>query len=153
MELKLKDFNENINLNLGSLFNLLKYSYPIFKTKRGSLLILHQFMGHPRFKFTKKEMRPPPATYAAIKAAQIMMIKHFASRSVFKKENIKINSISPGGVSGNEKNLFKKTYKKHARNIGMIEPESLEGIVNLLFSENGRAITGQNFIIDDGFTL
>lgn len=155
-KLNLKDFNQNINLNLGSLFLLLKHSYKIFKKQKiGSFINMASIYGTftPRYKIYKKEMNPPPATYAAIKSAQIMMIKHFASRSVFKKESISYNSISPGGVSGNEKNLFKSTYKKYSRNIGMIDPNDLSGLVNLLLSKQGRAITGQNFIIDDGFTL
>ncbi len=154
-KLSLKNFNTNINLNLGSLFNLIKNSYKYLKTnKYSSFINISSIYGSftPRYEIYDLG-KSPPAVYQTLKAGQIMMIKHFASYSTFNNDSITFNSISPGGVSGNEDKKFKRNYKKFSRKTGMINAQNISGIVKLLLSKEGEVITGQDFIIDDGFSL
>ena len=82
-----------------------------------------------------------------------MLMKHFASYCVSRKINIRFNTVSPGGVYGNQSASFKNKYKKFSKFYGMIQPDDLNGLVELLISDKSKTITGQNISVDDGFTL
>ena len=153
--LKVTDFNYNLSANVGSLFNIIKYTMRHFEIKKeGKFINIGSIYGFfaPRYSIYDKKIKPP-IPYSAIKAAQHMLIKHFASFCVHKKKNITFNTISPGGVSGNQPKKFKTKYKFFTKKYGMINKEDLNGVLNLLISNSGDKITGQNFVVDDGFTL
>ena len=149
------DFNYNLSANVGSLFNIIKYSMKHFENKKdGKLINIGSIYGFftPRYNIYDKKIKPP-IPYSAIKAAQHMLIKHFASYCVHKKKNITFNTISPGGVSGNQSKKFKTKYKFFTKKYGMINKEDLNGVLDLLISNYGNKITGQEFVVDDGFIL
>ena len=93
-----------------------------------------------------------PLQYLIIKNAIDSMMKY--SAKFFLKKNIKINNISPGGILGlYENKKFIKNYTKFTAGNKMLCNKDLGGIVNFLLSTDSDKITGQNIIIDDGFTL
>ena len=154
-KLNLEDFNFNLSVNVGSLFNVIKYSLKHFEKKNeGKFINIGSIYGFftPRYEIYDKKIKPP-IPYSAIKAAQNMLIKHFASYCVYHKINVCFNTISPGGVEGNQSKEFKKKYKKHSKNVGMIKTKDLNGVLELLISKYGDVITGQEFVVDDGFIL
>lgn len=154
-KLQVSDFNYNLSANVGSLFNIIKYSMKHFEIKKeGKFVNIGSIYGFftPRYGIYDKKIKPP-IPYSAIKAAQHMLIKHFASYCVHKKKNITFNTISPGGVEGNQSKKFKAKYKFFTKKHGMINKEDLNGVLDLLISNYGNKITGQEFIVDDGFIL
>ena len=92
-----------------------------------------------------------PIEYSASKAGIINMTKYLAK--YFKKKNIRVNCISPGGILDNQPEAFLKKYKKDCLSKGMLDPKDLCGTLNFLLSEDSRYINGQNIIIDDGWSL
>ena len=154
-KLKMSDFNYNLSANVGSLFNIIKYSMKHFEIKKeGKFINIGSIYGFftPRYDIYDKKIKPP-IPYSAIKAAQHMLIKHFASYCVYKKKNITFNTISPGGVSSNQSKRFKTRYKFYTKKYGMINKEDLNGVLDLIISNYGNKITGQEFVVDDGFIL
>ena len=76
------------------------------------------------------------------------------SAKFFLKNKIRINNISPGGVFKYVCDIkFVKNYTKYTSSKRMIHPTDLANVVDFLLSSNSDKITGQTFIIDDGFTL
>ncbi len=154
--INLKDFNENLSINVGSLYCLIKNIYPHFKkNKKGNIINIASIYGKVQPKFDIYENTPinPPAVYGPIKSSQIMMVNYFAKIFSYKKLDIRCNSISPGGVYGGQAKKFVKNYKKYSKSKGMISPSDLVGVANFLVSDESSFITGQDFQVDDGFSL
>jgi NAD(P)-dependent dehydrogenase (short-subunit alcohol dehydrogenase family) len=82
-----------------------------------------------------------------------MMIKYFAKIFAYRKNNIRCNTISPGGVYANQSQIFLNNYKKYCKDTGMINPGDLLGVSNFLISDDSKFVTGQDIRIDDGFSL
>ena len=75
------------------------------------------------------------------------------SGKIFKKENIRVNCISPGGIlSGQPENILKK-YNNDCSSKGMLDAKDLVGVLTFLLSEDSLYINGQNIVIDDGWSL
>jgi NAD(P)-dependent dehydrogenase (short-subunit alcohol dehydrogenase family) len=155
-ELTLEDFRENLSINVGSLFCLIKNIYPHFKkNKKGNIINIASIYGsiQPKFEIYEETSINPPSVYGPIKASQIMMIKYFAKIFAYRKNNIRCNTISPGGVYGGQSKTFLNNYKKYCKDKGMINPGDLLGVANFLISDDSKFITGQDIKIDDGFSL
>ncbi len=156
LETNVKDFNENLSINVGSLYCLVKYIFPHFKkNKIGNIINIASIYGQiqPRFEIYEKTPINPPVVYGPIKSAQIMMTNYFAKIFAYKKINIRCNSISPGGVYGGQSKKFVSNYKKYCKSKGMIEPHNLVGLAEFLISEKSAFITGQDIKVDDGFSI
>ena len=79
------------------------------------------------------------------------LTKYLASH--WGKFNIRVNSISPGGVDINLDKNFKQNYIKKVPLKRMALPEDLKGIIIYLSSDLSSYVTGQNFLIDGGFSI
>lgn len=108
---------------------------------------------NPRFEIYKNtSIKTMPLQYAIIKNSINTLMTY--SAKFFLKKNIKINNISPGGIQGfREDKRFIKNYGQFTSNGKLLEGSHIVGIVFFLLSSASNKITGQNIIIDDGFTL
>jgi NAD(P)-dependent dehydrogenase (short-subunit alcohol dehydrogenase family) len=66
---------------------------------------------------------------------------------------IVINNVSPGGIFDKHNKNFVRAYSKFTNNKSMLKVDDIFGIINFLASLQNSKITGQNFIVDDGFSL
>ena len=92
-----------------------------------------------------------PVEYAAIKSGLIHLTKYMAR--YFKGMNIKVNTLSPGGIFDNQNELFLEKYNNECLNKGMLDKSDLKGTLVYLLSDMSKYVNGQNIIVDDGFTL
>lgn len=92
-----------------------------------------------------------PAAYAAIKAGIINFTKYLAS--YYGSSGIRVNCISPGGVFDNQKDSFVKNYLKRTPLGRMAKPEDIVGAAVYLSSDASSYVTGQNLIVDGGWTI
>jgi NAD(P)-dependent dehydrogenase (short-subunit alcohol dehydrogenase family) len=81
----------------------------------------------------------------------LQLSKYFAK--YFKGTGIRVNSIIPGGIKDKQPELFLENYQAFCANKGMLEKSDLVGALIFLLSEMSTFMTGQNLIIDDGFSL
>ncbi|GAK94377.1 3-oxoacyl-[acyl-carrier protein] reductase [Nonlabens ulvanivorans] len=95
-----------------------------------------------------------PPHYGAAKAGVIQLTKYYAS--YLGGYNINVNTVTPGPFPslGVQENLnFVEELKKKTV-LGRIGfPEDLAGIFTFLVSDAANYVTGQNFIIDGGWTI
>ena len=91
-----------------------------------------------------------PAAYSAIKGGLINFTRYLAS--YFGKYNIRANCVSPGGIFNHQNEIFVKNYEKKVPMQRMGTPEDIAPSVAFLLSEDAKYITGQNLIIDGGWT-
>jgi len=88
--------------------------------------------------------------YAASKAAIIEMTRYLAV--YWADSAIRVNCISPGGVARNQENDFIERYNARVPLGRMANQADLGGAVVFLASDAASYITGQNLMIDGGWT-
>jgi len=149
-----EDFSENISTHVGGYF-LTSQQFGIFfkNHKGGNIINIGSIYGtfSPRFQIYKGTGMTMPIEYAAIKASVIQMTKYFAQ--YFKKDNIRVNCLSPGGILNNQPTTFVYAYNSFCSKKGMLDPYDVANTLIFLLSDSSKFITGQNLIIDDGFSL
>ena len=153
-KLKQKSLNENLINQLGSTIIISKNIIKLFlKQNYGSLILLSSIMGlnNPKFDTYKGTNMSSPIEYSAIKSGIISITKYLAK--YYSKKNLKINCVSPGGIKSKLPKRFIKNYKKQCNLKGLLDPEDVVNIINFLLSEKSNSISGQNFVIDDGYSL
>lgn len=154
MEVNTRLFCEEIAYHLGIYFNINKIlsAYFIKKKTRGTIINFSSIYGEflPRFEVYSKTNMTMPVQYMVVKNCINSMIKYF-SKYLLKK-NINFFTISPGGIFDKQNTKFLENYNKHC-NKGMLNPQDLNGLIEFLLSEKSLKMRGNNFVIDDGYTL
>jgi NAD(P)-dependent dehydrogenase (short-subunit alcohol dehydrogenase family) len=148
------DFCENVNIHLGGYFLVAQQFCAAFKTQGyGNLVNMSSIYGSmaPRFEVYNGTSMTMPVEYAVIKAAVEHMTRYFAQ--YFKGTGIRVNSLSPGGILAGQPADFLSAYNKHCASKGMLDTKDLLGGLIFLLSGESKFLTGQNLIIDDGFSL
>jgi NAD(P)-dependent dehydrogenase (short-subunit alcohol dehydrogenase family) len=105
----------------------------------------------PKFELYEKTSMTMPVEYAVIKSGLIHFTKYMAK--YFKNSNIRVNTLSPGGIFDNQNKIFVQKYKKECLNKGMLDTSDLSGSLIYLLSDMSQYVNGQNIIVDDGFSI
>ena len=102
--------------------------------------------------------QPGKMGYCSTKAAVLGMVK--AGALEFAKRKIRVNAVSPGVVNTPmTQNLFKQIGEERIKQIIEMHPlgignvEDIVPAILFLISENSKWITGQNFVIDGGYSI
>lgn len=73
--------------------------------------------------------------------------------SYYGRFGVRINCLSPGGIkSGRTPEGFVENYSKHTVLNRMADDDDIKGVVVFLASDASSYITGQNIIMDGGYT-
>ena len=148
------DFCENVGMNLGGYF-LTSQQFAAYFEKQGygNIINLASIYGviAPRFEIYDNTHMTTPVEYAAIKSGLIHLTKYMAK--YFKGKNIRVNTISLGGIEDKQPESFLRTYKEFCLNKGMLNAKDIAGTVLYLLSDLSEFVNGQNIVVDDGFTL
>jgi len=153
-DVEYSDFCENINLNLGGYFLASQQFSLYFKDQGyGNIINISSIYGvvPPRFEIYQGTQMTVAVEYTAIKSALLHLTKYMAK--YFKGMNIRVNSISPGGIFDNQPEAFLKAYRDSCIDKGMLDKSDLKGTLAYLLSDMSKYVNGQNIIVDDGFSL
>lgn len=104
----------------------------------------------PDFSLYKGTSMDNPAAYNASKGGLIQLTRYLSTALAPK---VRVNCISPGGISRGQPSTFVQRYTERVPLGRMAEEEDFKGITQLLVSDLGRYITGQNFVVDGGLTV
>ncbi len=150
-----EDFCENVNMHLGGYFLTTKeISKVMIKQNNGNIINMASIYGFsaPRFEIYKETDMTMPIEYAAIKGAIVNLTRYLAS--YLGKYNIRVNTLSPGGVFNNQPESFIKKYsEKVVSEKRMENTDDLIGTLIFLVSDASKRMTGQNIVVDGGWTL
>ncbi|WP_375083788.1 oxidoreductase [Providencia sp. SKLX074055] len=154
-DVSLESFNENLSLHLGSsfLFTQQCAAYFLRHKKPFSLVNISSIYGviAPKFEIYEKTSMTMPVEYAAIKSAILHLNKYVVS--YINDSKFRINCVSPGGIFDSQPEEFLKAYKANTHGEGMLNVKEIIGTITFLLSDQSRYVTGQNIIVDDGFSL
>jgi gluconate 5-dehydrogenase len=151
-----EDFNYTLDGSLTSVFESIKLSIP-YLSVNASIVNVSSMYGivAPDFKaYTNSPQFLNPPHYGAAKAGVIQLSKYYAS--YLGERGIRVNTVSPGPfpsyeVQNNEDFIQELEKRTLLNRVGL--PNELAGIFVFLMSESSRFITGQNFIVDGGWTV
>ncbi|HCJ6320645.1 TPA: SDR family oxidoreductase [Citrobacter sedlakii] len=154
-DVTLDSFNENLSLHLGSSFLFSQQCASYFQKNQRpfSLVNISSIYGvvAPKFNIYNNTHMTMPVEYAAIKSALLHLNKYIVA--YVNDSRFKINAVSPGGIFDHQPDAFLEAYKKETHGAGMLHVKEILGSIVFLLSDESRYVTGQNIIIDDGFTL
>lgn len=148
------DFCENVNTHLGGYFLVAQQFCLAFKEQGyGNVINMSSIYGSmaPRFEVYDGTTMTMPVEYAAIKSAIEHLTRYFAQ--YFKDTGIRVNCLSPGGILSNQPADFLSAYNKHCASKGMLDASDLVETLLFLLSDGSHHMTGQNLLVDDGFSL
>jgi NAD(P)-dependent dehydrogenase (short-subunit alcohol dehydrogenase family) len=156
-EVTYSDFCENISLHAGGYFQVMQQFALYFKDAGGggggnivNIASIYGFIA-PRFEVYEGTTMTMPVEYAAIKSAVLHLTRYFAQ--YYKTSGIRVNALSPGGILDQQSETFVGRYNAHCGPKGMLDGSDISGTLLFLLSDASLHITGQNLVVDDGFTL
>ena len=145
-------WEKSIKVNLTAGFLIARETINYLKKSRGSLVFVSSTYGlvGPDHRIYKNEKFKSIPTYSATKAAVIGLARWLSTW--LGKHSVRVNVITPGGVYNNHSKKFVKKYSDRTPLNRMADPREMNGILAYLMSDASSYATGQNFIIDGGFT-
>ena len=148
----LKSWNDTVNTNLTGAFLLTKHTISFLKKNKGSLIFISSIYGitGPDNRIYSSQKFKTLSSYSASKAGLIGLSKWLATN--YASDNIRVNTIVPGGIKAQQNKLFIKKYSERVPMKRMGERNELNGILTYLISEKSSYVTGQEFVIDGGLT-
>ena len=158
VEMSDEDWSAGIDGTLNSVFRCIRSVIPYMTRQEGGAIInVSSMYGVVAPDFSIYDSAPDffnPPHYGAAKAGVLQLSRYYAS--YLGKHGIRVNSVTPGPFPSTE-------VQKDPRFIEQLEsrtilkrvgkPEDLAGIFVFLSSDAANYITGQNFVVDGGWTV
>ncbi|MDA9785793.1 SDR family oxidoreductase [bacterium] len=142
-----------ISINLSSVFHLTRDLAPRLRISgNGSIINIGSIYGvaAPDYSLYAGTNMSNPAAYAASKGGLIQLTKWLST--TLAKE-IRVNSISPGGIFRDQPKEFVSKYEIKTPLGRMATEEDFKGIIAYLSSDLSAYVTGQNILVDGGWTV
>ena len=147
----IKSWNQEIAVGLtGSLICSKIFSRSMKKNKYGIILNICSDLSviAPDQRLYKHLNSIKPASYSVVKHGLLGLTKYLAS--YLARENIRVNALSPGGISNNQDKIFVKKIRSLIPMNRMAKKNEYKNIIQFLCSERSSYMTGQNIVIDGG---
>ncbi len=152
--ISLNSFQKNIDIHLNSFVWSAKIiANKMIKRKKGSIIFLSSIYGlvGQDLEIYKNTKMKESLTYSVIKGGLISLTKQMAS--YYGRYNIRINSISPGGIKEKKHpSIFIKKYIKKVPLKRFCTPKDVSGATLFLASDLSSYITGTTLKVDGGWT-
>ena len=140
-----------LEVNLTATFHLCQGLTPILKAVEGSSIVnIASIYGTngPDWSLYKDTNMSNPAAYGASKGGLIQLTRWLATTIA---PEVRVNSISPGGIIRNQPELYVKRYVEKTPLGRMASEDDFRGAIAFLASDMSRYMTGQNLIVDGGW--
>jgi NAD(P)-dependent dehydrogenase (short-subunit alcohol dehydrogenase family) len=139
-------------VNLTAAFHLSQLLAPLVRsTGGGSIINVGSIYGlaGPDLGLYEETPMGSPAAYAASKGGLLQLTRWLAT---VLAPDIRVNSISPGGVARGQPEAFVSRYVKRTPLGRMATEEDFKGAIAYLASDLSEYVTGENLVVDGGWT-
>jgi NAD(P)-dependent dehydrogenase (short-subunit alcohol dehydrogenase family) len=118
---------------------------------RGSVILVSSTYGvvGPDFRIYEDTPIHHPLGYSASKGAIVQLTRALATALA---PRVRVNALSPGGVKRGQPEIFVHRYESRTPLARMAREEDYKGAIAYLASDLSAYVTGQNLIVDGGWT-
>jgi NAD(P)-dependent dehydrogenase (short-subunit alcohol dehydrogenase family) len=145
-------WRQALEVNLTSAFNLTQAAATALTASgHGSVIFIGSIYGvvGPDLGLYEGTKLGNPAAYAASKGGLLQFTRWLATSLAPK---VRANMITPGGVERGQPEQFRERYLRRTPLARMASEEDFKGAVAYLASDLSAYVTGQNLIVDGGWT-
>jgi len=149
-------WNQALAVNLTGMFLCCQAAArPMLAQGSGVIINLSSIYGlaAPDQRLYQREGQPPqykPIYYSVTKAGVIGLTRYLAA--YYAGKNIRVNTLSPGGVYNNHDDDFVQAYSARAILGRMAYKDDMNGALLFLASDASAYMTGANLVVDGGWT-
>lgn len=147
-----ESWKKNVDIQMNTTFLFIQKVVPELLKTKGSVVNITSIYGVVGNDLTLYENTniTTAAPYSAIKGGIINFTRYLAS--YYGRRGLRVNCVSPGGIFDNHQKTFVSNYEKRVPMGRMGNPDDIAPAVSFLISDDAKYITGQNLIIDGGWT-
>lgn len=152
-DIKFDSWKENLNNHLGGHFICCRTAAEQMKKQGGgSIINLASIYGvtAPDFSIYEGTPMTMPAAYASIKSGIIALTRYIAA--YYGRHNVRANVVSPGGIFDGQPDSFVERYSQKTPLRRMGTATDIVGAVIYLASDAASYVTGENIMVDGGWT-
>ncbi len=151
-EITYESWQKNVDMQMNTTFLFIQKIMPELLKTKGSIVNMTSIYGVVGNDLTIYENTSinTAAPYAAIKGGVINFTRYLAS--YYGRQGVRVNCVSPGGIFDNQHENFVANYEKKVPMGRMGNPDDIAPAVSFLLSDEAKYITGQNLIVDGGWT-
>jgi NAD(P)-dependent dehydrogenase (short-subunit alcohol dehydrogenase family) len=145
-------FRRALDVNLAAPFHLAQGLAPLLRASgNGAIINIGSIYGTlgPDQRLYEGTSMGNPAGYAGSKGGLIQLTRWLATTLA---PDIRVNSISPGGIARGQADSFVERYVARTPLGRMGSEEDFKGITLLLASDLSAWMSGQNIMVDGGWT-
>ena len=153
----LEQWNAALNVNLTGMFLVTQACVKpmLAQGKKGSIINIcstYGLNGPDQRIYIKdgKRVAFKPAYYTTTKAGVMGFTKYLAA--YYAGTEIRVNALTPGGVFNNHEDYFVKNYSAKTILGRMAKKDEMNGALLFLASDASSYMTGNNVIVDGGWT-
>jgi NAD(P)-dependent dehydrogenase (short-subunit alcohol dehydrogenase family) len=153
----LEQWNDALNVNLTGTFLMTQacVKQMVAQGKKGSIINIcstYGLNGPDQRIYIKdgKRVAFKPAYYTTTKAGVMGFTKYLAA--YYAGTEIRVNALTPGGVYNNHEEYFVKNYSAKTIMGRMAKKDEMNGALLFLASDASSYMTGNNVIVDGGWT-
>lgn len=141
-----------LEVNLTAVFDLCQGLTPLLRQSPGANIVnvasIYGMLA-PDWRLYEATNMSNPAAYAASKGGLIQFSRWLSTTLA---PDIRVNSISPGGIWRNQPPAFVDRYESRTPLGRMAVEEDFAGALAFLASDQARYVTGQNLVVDGGWS-
>jgi NAD(P)-dependent dehydrogenase (short-subunit alcohol dehydrogenase family) len=152
-DLSIEDWNRILDVNLTGAFLCCQAAGRVFvRQGSGSVINMGSIYGMlgPHHSIYKGTAFNTPAAYSVTKAGIYGLTRYLAT--YWAEKGIRVNAITPGGIYNQHKDPFHSAYSEQVPMKRMGKRFELRGAVKFLASDAASYVTGQNLVVDGGWT-
>jgi NAD(P)-dependent dehydrogenase (short-subunit alcohol dehydrogenase family) len=151
-EISYESWQKNVDMQMNTTFLFIQKVMPELLKNKGSVVNITSIYGVVGNDLTIYENTSitTAAPYSAIKGGIINFTRYLAS--YYGRQGVRVNCVSPGGILDKQHEIFIANYERKVPMGRMGNPDDIAPAVSFLLSDDAKYITGQNLIVDGGWT-